>query len=136
MKDLAAYYNGMDPEPLVRSYVDYAVWQREYFHGENGVSEAHLKWWEKGSSGASALVRELATDHVRTSGPARSAHFDIKIETALGSAVARAAKQMEVTNFSLLMSTFGLLMGTHARSTDLLVCTPTSGRKLTELFLW
>ena len=34
MKDLASYYNGMDPEPLVRSYVDYAVWQREYFHGK------------------------------------------------------------------------------------------------------
>ena len=69
------------------------------FSRENGVSEAHLKWWERELEGVSTSL-ELATDHVRTSGPARSAHFDIKIETALGSAVARAAKQMEVTNFS------------------------------------
>ena len=115
MRDIAAFYNVSSLPSLPATYVDYAAWQRELLDGPDGISKEQASWWRDELGDANTIL-ELSSDRVRSPGLKVGGNFDVTIDASLRQIVDTASQRMGTTNFAVLMSAFGLLMGTYARA--------------------
>ncbi|PYJ20098.1 MAG: non-ribosomal peptide synthetase, partial [Verrucomicrobia bacterium] len=116
--------------PLQVQYVDYAVWQHDWFQGE--ACESQLAYWKGQLSDVSPL--NLPTDDERPltqtfRGARRSKMLSVELIEELKDLSRRAG----VTRFMTLLAAFNLLLSRHTGQEDIVVGSTIAGRNRPEL---
>ncbi|MFP2899919.1 amino acid adenylation domain-containing protein, partial [Corallococcus sp. 4LFB] len=116
--------------PLAIQYADYAVWQRQWLHGD--LLEKQLDYWRHQLAGAPAVL-ELPLDRPR---PAVRAHRGGIVarttEPALLKGLERLAVDRKATLFMALMAAFQCLLHRYSGQTDVVVGTDVANRDTAE----
>ncbi len=116
--------------PLPIQYVDYALWQRQWLHGE--ALEVQLAYWREQLAGGTPLA--FPTDHAR---PAvltdRGASLVRVVPTATMESLQRLSRQEGVTLFMLLLAAFQVLLLRYTGQRDISVGTPVANRTRAEI---
>ncbi|MFN2587590.1 MAG: amino acid adenylation domain-containing protein [Actinomycetota bacterium] len=127
----AAAAEGRDADlpRLPIQYPDFADWQRQWMSGD--VLARGLEFWRDHLAGAPPL--DLPTDRPRP--PVQSYSGDI-VSLWIDEDVARALRELSrresVTMFTTMMAAFNVLMARYSGQDDVVIGTPTSGRKKPE----
>lgn len=117
--------------PLNIEYFDYAIWQRQWLHGE--VLARQLSYWKKQLAGAPDLLA-LPTDRPR--GAVQSLRgathvFEIAPETANG--LKNLSQSAGATLFMILLSAFKVLLNRYSGQDDMVIGTPIANRTHAEI---
>jgi amino acid adenylation domain-containing protein len=137
VREIATLYiafcqNQPSPIPeLSIQFGDFAVWQREWLHGE--VLQAQLDYWQKQLTGAPALL-ELPTDRPRP--PVQTwqgATQSFTLPNELSKAIAALSRRESVTPFMTLLAAFDVLLYRYTDQTDILVGSPIANRNRSEI---
>ncbi|HLM67687.1 MAG TPA: condensation domain-containing protein, partial [Longimicrobium sp.] len=136
LRELAALYAAFargEASPLPElpiQYADFAAWQRRDVGGQ--ALDAQAAWWRERLAGAPALL-ELPTDRPR---PAEQSFRGARCRTRYGRELqerVRALAQAEgVSLYMVLLSAFNVLLAKYSGQTDLLVGSPSAGRRQKE----
>jgi len=117
--------------PLPIQYADYAVWQREWLHGE--VLEGQLGYWRQQLVGAPATL-ELATDRPHPSVPIyRGATHPVVFSRAEATELKELSQREGVTLFMTLLAAFQALLARYSDQEDIVVGAPIAGRTRPEM---
>ncbi|MCP4927635.1 MAG: amino acid adenylation domain-containing protein [Gammaproteobacteria bacterium] len=137
LRELSDFYNAelnkqtLTLPNLTIEFADYAGWQRNWFGSEDFNQQ--LTYWKNKLADAPGTL-DLPTDHprppVQTS---NGANISRMLSKDLHDDVHALLKQEGASLFMVLLATFNLLMSRYSGQDDLLVGTPISGRKRTEL---
>jgi amino acid adenylation domain-containing protein len=121
--------NPLPPLPL--QYADYAVWQRECFHGD--VSESQLEYWKR-QLGDRLTPLSLPTDYPR---PALQTSRGIRKTLALSKQLSDSLKELSrregVTLFMTLLAGFKILLSRHSGQDNILIGATIAGRSRPEI---
>ncbi|MBI3418286.1 MAG: amino acid adenylation domain-containing protein [Verrucomicrobia bacterium] len=136
-RELSALYNdfhtGRAPSlpPLPIQFADYAAWQRKFFQDEN--LEQALGYWRKQLAGAPQLL-ELPTDRPRPAQQSFSSELvTLPASPELLERLRAFSKQEGATLFMTCLAGLQAVLSQYARSEDVIVGTPVSGRGRVEL---
>ena len=111
-------------------YQDYALWQRNYF--TKAVLQEKLHFWEKQLQGLKPL--NLPLDKKRPKLPSRAAGLtQLRLNADLANRLQAASVQEEVTLFTLLLTSFKVLLYKYTGQKDICVGSPVANRPLQEL---
>ncbi|HEX2058862.1 MAG TPA: amino acid adenylation domain-containing protein, partial [Actinomycetota bacterium] len=127
--DAAKEGRDADLPPLPIQYPDFAQWQRAWMSGD--VLERGLEFWTGHLAGAPPL--DLPTDRPRP--PVQSYAGDIVslwIDERVADRLRALSRREGVTMFTTMMAAFDALMSKWSGQQDVVVGTPTSGRKKLE----
>ncbi|MBL6449307.1 amino acid adenylation domain-containing protein [Fulvivirga sp. 29W222] len=126
LNEFAALYAGEALEKPKIQYKDFAVWQKEQT-GERSWKTQKSFWVEQFEGELPVL--DLPGDYkrpVEREKPGGKVSFEI--ESELQSQIASFNEEQHVTSFMFLFSAYSLLLGKLARTTDVVIGTPTAGR--------
>jgi len=116
------------PSPLSTlpiQYADFAVWQRQWLHGE--ISDSQLAYWKKQLSDASVL--ELPTDRPRPPGQTfRGSKQCFFVPKALTERLKAISREEGTTLFMTLLAAFQTLIHRYTGQDDIIVGSPVAGR--------
>ncbi|WP_196297222.1 non-ribosomal peptide synthetase, partial [Xanthomonas albilineans] len=137
IEELGALYTAFvsdaaDPlPPLPIQYADYAAWQRRWIDGQQ--QQRQLDYWCNQLRNAPALL-ELPTDRPRpaiqdTAGD----DVELVLDEALSMRVHALALEQGTTSFALLLAAWAVLLTRYSGQTDLVIGTPSAGRRRSEL---
>jgi len=135
-KELAMLYEAFrsdtgPPLPELKiQYADFAVWQRNYLSGEEGMRQ-HLYWKNKLQGLPPSL--QLPTDRPRPSVRSmRGAMESMVLSAKLREALLGLARETKATLFMVLLSAFNALLFRYTNQEDLAVGCPIANRRNTE----
>ncbi|HYN23135.1 MAG TPA: amino acid adenylation domain-containing protein, partial [Thermoanaerobaculia bacterium] len=135
--ELGRLYGAFDsgrPSPLPElpvQYSDFAAWQRTWLQGE--VLAEQVTWWKEHLAGAPVAL-DLPADRPRPAMPSRrggmtSAFLGLESWKRLQD----AGRSCGLTPFMTLFAVFSVLLSRYGGQQDLVVGTPISGRRLSEI---
>lgn len=131
MRDFMSLYQGTGLSPTQLQYRDYAVWQQGELYQENLEGQKH--YWNQVFSVLPAKLA-LQTDYER---PAittyHGAKIDFHIESKHTQLLNDLARTLGVSLFSVVLGIFKILLYKLSGQKDLIVGTPVSGRRNTEI---
>ncbi|HSK77339.1 MAG TPA: amino acid adenylation domain-containing protein [Thermoanaerobaculia bacterium] len=137
MRELEAFYREARggaparPAPLPVTYADYVEWQRRWLAGPE--SERHWEFW-RGQLGGDLPVLDLPADRPRPPVQTyRGASRRLALDADLTAGVRSLALSRGATLYVTLLSAFEALLHRYSGQEDLLLGTPTAGRKAREL---
>lgn len=114
------------------SYADYIDWERERLAGSVGDTLAN--YWQTKLAGEIPLLN-LPTDYPRPKVQRyKGASQDFSLSTALSEQLKKLAQQEQTTPFTLLLTSFQLLLYRYTRQTDIWVGVPTAAGGLENRF--
>ncbi|MCP4218507.1 MAG: amino acid adenylation domain-containing protein, partial [bacterium] len=130
-RELMDAYEGRDLPQLRLQYKDYALWLED--PAGSGVLEEQEKYWLDVFAGE-LPVPDIPTDFPR---PALQ-HFegrgiDFSINEQLTEGLKRIAADEGATLFMILLAVFNILLARYGRVEDIVVGTPTAGRRNADL---
>ncbi|MGI9290684.1 MAG: non-ribosomal peptide synthase/polyketide synthase [Gammaproteobacteria bacterium] len=137
LRELSALYNAelaneqLALSPVEIEFADYAGWQRDWYGSKD--FDHQLSYWKQKLAGAPHVL-DLPTDFPRP--PVQTSHganISRMLSQELHDGAHALAEQQGSSLFHLLLATFNLLMGRYANQDDLLIGTPISGRRFSEL---
>jgi amino acid adenylation domain-containing protein len=118
------------PEPAVE-YTDYAAWQRALLAGDASADQA--AYWRTKLGGAPAVL-ELPADRPRPPVPTYlGAAVPFAVPADVVARLREIANDRQATTFMLTLAAFQVLLARYARTDDLIVGCPVSGRSEPEL---
>jgi amino acid adenylation domain-containing protein len=136
-REFAAFYTAFTTAGAVSlpalpiQYADYALWQRQWLHGER--LETRLAYWTQRLAGTPPVL-ELPTDRPRPRVQTyRGARHAVALSPALTKALKAVSRQAGVTLFMTLLAAFQTLLHRYTRQDDLVVGSPMAGRIRPEL---
>lgn len=104
--------------PLQIQYKDYAVWQRGYLTGD--VLEKQLAYWKNKLAGFQTL--ELPADYARPGEKDyRGSSQGFSLDTETSRQLRMLAQQYGVTVYSVLLSSFNILLGKYTGQDDIVM---------------
>jgi amino acid adenylation domain-containing protein len=136
IREFAALYHAYSAgeaaslEELPIQYADYAVWQRNWLHGE--VLERQLGYWREQLAGLEPL--ELPLDHPRLASTAyRGAKLNFEFSGELARALQSLSQREGVTLFMTLLAAFQVLLARYSRQEQVVVGSPIANRNRREI---
>ncbi|MBA2679919.1 MAG: amino acid adenylation domain-containing protein [Ktedonobacteraceae bacterium] len=136
-RETMALYNAFvagQPSPLPDlkvQYVDYAVWQRQWFQGD--LLEKQLTYWKQQLAGAPALLT-LPTDRPRpTTQTFHGATKTFHLSPAVAATLKSLSQREGVSLFMTLLSAFKIWLSHHTGQEDIVIGTPIANRQPAEL---
>ncbi|HEX6373281.1 MAG TPA: amino acid adenylation domain-containing protein, partial [Longimicrobium sp.] len=129
----AAHREGRDAElsALPVQYADFAVWQRKWVEGD--VLRQQAEYWTKTLTGAPELL-EVPADRPR---PAEIDHAGARVDLALDAELTAGLKALSrkhgATLFMTLLAGWAVVLGRLSGMEDVVVGTPTAGRRRPEV---
>jgi amino acid adenylation domain-containing protein len=121
----------LSPPNLTIQYKDYAVWQKEGF--DPAELDRQMDYWRRTLAGMPERL-ELPASRKRTRD---QQHADQVMRFTLSQdshkRMCTLNKEEGATVFMSMLSSFGLLLSHYARSTDIVIGSPVSGRNRVEL---
>lgn len=131
LRDFIALYHGKDLSPLELQYRDYAAWQESEVYQKSLESQKHF-WNEVFVTPPSILA--LQTDYERPVVPTyQGAQIDFVFGSEQTKILNNLAKSLGVTLFSVVLGIFKILLYKVTGQKDLIIGTPVSGRRNTEI---
>ncbi|HEY0607350.1 MAG TPA: amino acid adenylation domain-containing protein, partial [Herpetosiphonaceae bacterium] len=137
VRELAAWYAAAreqrrpDLPTLPIQYADYAVWQQQWM--QSADAEKDLDYWRAQLANVPPVLH-LPTDFPRPAALSqRGTSHSFQIPAALTDALHDLSQHEGVTLFMTLLATFQILLFRYSGQSDLLVGTPTAGRRRAEL---
>ncbi len=137
VRDLIESYfsirSGRDPQlaPISMGFEDFVSWEQE--HLASDVGGQMRTYWQQHIDGAPHHI-ELPTDHPRPAIQSfRGGTLGFKLDDDLTNQVLQTAAQQNVTLFTLLLSTYNILLHRYTGQSDFLVGSPMAGRQHAEL---
>ncbi|MCE3294293.1 MAG: hypothetical protein K0R65_7 [Crocinitomicaceae bacterium] len=130
LTEIAACYDGQTLEPLRVQYRDYAAWQHEFFQTNEFL--AQRDFWLNSLRGAEGL--NLPTDFPRPSEmkfEGNRVHYQLSEEYS--AALEKLAQKLGATDFMVLLSLFNVLLHKVTGQENIILGTPSAGRKDAEL---
>ncbi|QEG23834.1 non-ribosomal peptide synthetase/type I polyketide synthase [Mariniblastus fucicola] len=124
---------GRDPQfaPIEIGYEDFVAWEQEHLASDAG--EQMKNWWKQHIDGAPLSI-DLPTDHPRPAVQSfRGATLGFKLDEELTHQVLQTAAQQNVTLFTLMLSSYDILLHRYTGQDDFLVGSPMAGRQHPEL---
>jgi len=138
-RELSSLYKAFashSPSPLPDlpiQYIDYAMYQREWFEGK--VYESQLAYWKKQFATMPPAL-ELPADHPRPIVQAYRAFRGNQHTMTLSADLARRIRTLcqreNVTLFMVLMAAYQILLHRYTGEEDIVVGSPIAGRSLAE----
>ncbi|MDP2601547.1 MAG: amino acid adenylation domain-containing protein [Deltaproteobacteria bacterium] len=135
-QELAALYKAsledvdVSLPPLQVQYVDYAVWQHQWFQG--AAWESQLAYWKGQLSDVSPL--NLPTDYARPLAQTfRGARLSRMLSVQLTEDLKDLSRRAGVTRFMTLLAAFNILLARHSGQDDIVVGSTIAGRNRPEL---
>ncbi|MDQ3913981.1 MAG: amino acid adenylation domain-containing protein [Actinomycetota bacterium] len=133
--ELSALYGaakeGREPAlpALPIQYPDFAAWQRRWMSGD--LLARGLEFWREHLAGAPPL--DLPTDRPRPAVQSYSGGMvSLVIDEEVGDRLRQLSRRESVTMFTTMMAAFDVLMAKYSGGDDIVIGTPTSGRKKLE----
>ncbi|MFD2035766.1 amino acid adenylation domain-containing protein [Belliella marina] len=128
-----SYYEGygfeLDTAP---SYWEYADFEKE-FQNSNQF-ERNLDFWKK-ELGSKPVSLRLATDFERTDDRSfNGKRFDQEIDFGMSKRLKQLSKDLGVSFFNLMLSSFELLMAKSANQKEFVIGLPAAGQVITEKY--
>lgn len=121
--------NPLPPLPL--QYADYAVWQRECFHGD--VSESQLEYWKR-QLGDRLTPLSLPTDYPRPPlQTSRGIRKTLGLSKQLSDSLKELSRREGVTLFMTLLAGFKILFSRHGGQDDIVIGATIAGRSRPEI---
>ena len=116
--------------PLVIQYADYASWQRRWV--ESPAIARDLAYWQEHLAGAPEL--EIPTDHPRPPDQTyRGEMITFDLDAELIDSLRALSRSQSVTLFTTMLAAICILMQRYSGQDDVVIGTPTSGRKRAEI---
>ncbi|HET6975216.1 MAG TPA: amino acid adenylation domain-containing protein [Pyrinomonadaceae bacterium] len=130
---LYAVYTGQTAAPLEElgwQYADYAVWQREWLHGE--TLDAQLDYW-RNQFAELPPVLELPLDHPRPKVRSlRGAFISVEFAEALTKRLKELSRNEDATLFMTILAAFQIVLSRYAAQPDVAVGVPVANRRRRE----
>jgi amino acid adenylation domain-containing protein len=137
IKELGALYAAFSlgqPSPLQAvpvQYPDYAVWQRDWLHGDE-LGRQTAYWRQRLAAAPAAL--DLPADHARPAVQSyRGDSLHISLPQELTSRLTALARAENATLFMVLLAGFKVLLSRWSRQHDIVVGSPIAGRTHREV---
>ncbi|MET4141219.1 amino acid adenylation domain-containing protein [Pedobacter sp. UYP1] len=131
LRDFISLYQGKELSPIELQYRDYAAWQESEIYQKNLASQKHF--WN-GVFATPPSILALQTDYERPVIPTyHGAQIDFVFELAQTKILNNLAKSLGVTLFSVVLGIFKILLYKVTGQKDLIIGTPVSGRRDTEI---
>jgi amino acid adenylation domain-containing protein len=137
MRDLGCFYTARSHDQehqtadLTVQYSDYAVWQRDWFSGDE--LQRQLDYWRTDLQDAPPVI-DLPTDRPR---PAEQSFNGSSLLRYLPGKLATELEQLasaaNCTPYMVLLATFDVLLARYSGNDEIVVGSPIAGRRLTEL---
>ncbi len=127
----AACASGLLPDwnPLPIQYADYAAWQRERL--ESSCFDSQMNYWR--AQLADLPMLNLPTDRPRPRVQSfRGARRSAGISPALTEQLRRLARELNATNFMILLAAFQALLARYTGQNDIATGTPVANRNQPE----
>ena len=124
---------GRNPQlaPISIGYEDFVSWEQKHLASDAG--EKMRSWWQQHIDGAPHVI-DLPTDHPRpTIQSFRGGTLGFKLDDDLTHQILQTAAQQNVTLFTLLLSSYDILLHRYTGQSDFLVGCPMAGRQHPEL---
>lgn len=127
LRDLMFLYNGMTLPPLPLRYQDYAVWQEQWLLSDSAKKQE--QFWLK-MYATEAPVLDLPTDFPRPDRLASvGSHYEFAFSAYDTDDLKRLARQWNVTQYTLFLGVFSLLLAKYSGQDDIVVGSPVAGRR-------
>ncbi|MCP4152224.1 MAG: non-ribosomal peptide synthetase, partial [bacterium] len=131
MKEFAAIYAGVELPPLPLQYKDYAAWQNRCMKSQ-GLVQQKTYWQEKFAGEIPVLT--MPTDYQR---PVMQSFegdtITFEIEEKMTAGLYRLTETHGSTLYILLLALFNILLSKYSGQDDIIVGSPSAGRKHTDL---
>ncbi|MDQ0416186.1 amino acid adenylation domain-containing protein [Croceifilum oryzae] len=130
LEEILAFYNGMDLPELDVQYVDFAIWQNDFFQSEE--IKAQEEYWMS-TFQEEVPVLQLPLDYPRP--PVQTFTGDrhsFTLDAALTAQIQAFARQEGVTLYMFLLATYNLLLAKYSGQESIVVGSPIAGRKHVE----
>jgi amino acid adenylation domain-containing protein len=128
-----AYVRGTEanlPELPVQ-YADFAVWQRRWVEGN--VLREQADYWARTLTGAPELL-ELPADHPRPAEAGRvGARVDLALDATLTAGLKALSRRHGATLYMTLLAGWAVVLGRLSGGEDVVIGTPTAGRRRPEV---
>ncbi|MVO98615.1 SDR family NAD(P)-dependent oxidoreductase [Paenibacillus lutrae] len=127
VQDFGAFYEGIEPDPAVLQYADYAVWLKK--HLSDSRMNAQEKYWLSVFNG-NLPVLNLPTDFPRPQ--VRSFEGDrlaFEMDKELSGKLSLMAKKSGATLFMLLLALYSILLSKYSGQDDIVIGSAISGRR-------
>ncbi|MCP4156727.1 MAG: amino acid adenylation domain-containing protein, partial [bacterium] len=131
VKEFSALYAGEALKPLTHSYKDYAVWQNRFMESPELLNQKEY-WQEKFADEIPVL--NMPTDYPRPvirSFEGETVPFEIN--EALTAQLHRMAGKHGATIYMVLLALFNILLSRYSRQEDIIVGSPSAGRRHADL---
>ncbi|UII23764.1 non-ribosomal peptide synthetase [Fulvivirga ligni] len=131
IRDFISAYHEEHQAPLHLQYKDYAVWQQsEYVH--RIMDEQKAFWISEFTEGGYQV--NLPADYSRPLMKSyQGASVDFVIDSEITTGLKKLAENTEATLFMVVLSAYNILLSKMARTQDIVVGSPVSGRQHTDL---
>ncbi|MCP4214847.1 MAG: hypothetical protein GY765_09330, partial [bacterium] len=129
--EFSASYAGMHLNPLTLQYKDYATWQNRFM--ESAKLQEQKKYWEEKFSGEIPVL-SMPTDYPRPtlqSFDGKRLYFEI--DEALTADLHYIAGNYGATLYMVLLALYNILISRYADQEDIIVGSPSAGRRHTDL---
>jgi len=127
-----AFQSGQPPElpKLEVQFADFAVWQRRWLTDDELAPQ--LAYWQAQLADLPAL--DLPTDYPRQARPAvDGARYPLSLSPALSGGVRALSRRYGVSQFTVVLSAWKILLSRYTGQTDVAIGTAVSGRRRPEL---
>ncbi|SDY17809.1 non-ribosomal peptide synthetase [Thermoactinomyces sp. DSM 45892] len=130
LEEILAFYNGMDLPELDVQYVDFAIWQNDFFQSEE--IKAQEEYWMS-TFAEEVPVLQLPLDYPRP--PVLTFTGDrhsFTLDAALTAQIQDFARREGVTLYMFLLAVYNLLLAKYSGQESIVVGSPIAGRKHVE----
>ncbi|HUC10576.1 MAG TPA: amino acid adenylation domain-containing protein [Stellaceae bacterium] len=117
--------------PLPVQYADYAIWQRNWLHGD--VLQSQVAYWKAQLAGAPPVL-ELPTDFPRPAVQSFQGEMEtFELDRALTDGLDALSRRHGVSLYMILLSVFAVLLSRYSRQKNLVIGSPIAGRRNREI---
>ncbi|BFH12427.1 condensation domain-containing protein [Paenibacillus melissococcoides] len=127
MRDFMELYAGMEPEPLLIQYKDFAAWQNKLLQSPE-MEKPRAYWLNQYSGDVPKL--QLPTDFVRPVEKSYEGHvIEFRADHRVRGNIAELCAATQSTLFMTLLSAYFVLLFKYSGQEDIVVGSPISGRR-------
>ncbi len=111
-------------------YKDFALWQRDYFQGN--ILKSQIKYWQEKLKYTEPVF--FPSDYIRPKNiDYQGDHIFFTLDAQTSQKIRNLAKTLQVTQYTLLLSCFYILLNKYTGQEDIIIGTPVANRHYSQI---